>query len=504
MAAGSILDSSYDVIVVGNGPNGICLSYLLSGNWPYVSVEEQHPDDFLQAKLQSPSLRDESLLRMDLESLSEGLEGRSTHPVAVLFDSLLRPDADVGGDLPSCLNWKHSPSKRISHLVIGSGEIGGSWNDYPADVLALSPGPWLGLPGYSFCSWLEDQPGAGEPSDRPTLKNIAEYYQRYVSHCGMSENFLSHTSVVRVGLRREAESPVDSSSHNHFNPSDLAHSLSDGDYANLFLNHKGEEPEASGSAMSIPGDYRFEIEVNRSIDGGGTTSQTLLAKNLVLACGVSGSPAELRIQGEDLSFVHHKFNASFLEHSGPVLIVGSGLSAADAILMALSLGYFVIHVFKRSTARSDLVFNRISHLNYHEYKKIFKLMQGKSNDRSSSRYKSYECCQLTSISKNKVCQVSKLEGGIEAEEKVSAVFVLVGSSADLSFLPHELSEIGLDPQKPVNMKNPAAVDPVTYQVQDTQNLFAVGPLVGDSFVRFGIGGALGVASTLVKRAEKHE
>lgn len=41
-----------DLSLLGNGPSGICLSYLLSGNIPYVRRSFVHPNPLLQRKLE--------------------------------------------------------------------------------------------------------------------------------------------------------------------------------------------------------------------------------------------------------------------------------------------------------------------------------------------------------------------------------------------------------------------------------------------------------------------
>lgn len=64
----------------------------------------------------------------DLEYLCEGLEGRSSNPVAVLFDSLLLPDSDFGLDRVSPLEWRYEPEHAIPHLVLGKGPPGGAWH----------------------------------------------------------------------------------------------------------------------------------------------------------------------------------------------------------------------------------------------------------------------------------------------------------------------------------------------------------------------------------------
>lgn len=58
--------------------------------------------------------------------------------------------------------------------------------------------------------------------------------------------------------------------------------------------------------------------------------------------------------------------------------------------------------------------------------------------------------------------------------------------------------LGEDPTKPVDCKNnPIAVNKYTYQVSKySHNLYALGPLAGDNFVRFIPGGALAITATL--------
>uniref|UniRef100_A0A8B7UZF6 Serine/arginine repetitive matrix protein 2-like n=1 Tax=Castor canadensis TaxID=51338 RepID=A0A8B7UZF6_CASCN len=117
---------SLPVVIIGNGPSGICLSYMLSGYRPYLAPEAIHPNAILHSKLEEA--RHLSIVDQDLEYLSEGLEGRSSNPVAVLFDTLLHPDADFGYDYPSILHWKLEQHHCIPHLVLGKGPPGGAWH----------------------------------------------------------------------------------------------------------------------------------------------------------------------------------------------------------------------------------------------------------------------------------------------------------------------------------------------------------------------------------------
>ena len=61
------------------------------------------------------------------ESIVQGLEGRSTNPVSVLFDALAHPDADLGVEQPSNLEWKFRDDLQVNHVVLGKGQPGGAW-----------------------------------------------------------------------------------------------------------------------------------------------------------------------------------------------------------------------------------------------------------------------------------------------------------------------------------------------------------------------------------------
>ena len=76
-------------------------------------------------------------------------------------------------------------------------------------------------------------------------------------------------------------------------------------------------------------------------------------KKIVLATGSYDKANDLEKPGENLDFVVHSLKAmedKLVEGQDriqqPVVIVGAGLSAADAIIAALNKGFSVIHVFR--------------------------------------------------------------------------------------------------------------------------------------------------------------
>jgi len=59
--------------------------------------------------------------------MSDGLEGRTSNPLALLFDALSNPHADIGVQLPSLLRWEFHPNREIPHVVLGRYDVGGIW-----------------------------------------------------------------------------------------------------------------------------------------------------------------------------------------------------------------------------------------------------------------------------------------------------------------------------------------------------------------------------------------
>ncbi|PFX21994.1 Oxidative stress-induced growth inhibitor 1 [Stylophora pistillata] len=435
-------EDDYEVVVIGNGPSALSLSYLLSGNVPYY-IPHQHPNVILDQKLcEEPG---KSLLDVDLEYLSEGLEGRSLNPVALLFDQLLRPNADLGKDQDSCLKWHYSENRAVKHLVMGSGQPGGSWHHMQGSQLTLSLNNWLELPGCDFQDWLR----AHRSSTVRKPCNLVTNGDCTNCHCRMS-------SIPREGCW-----------------------------------------EIQGVKGTFPNMPEFFV---------------VHAYNVVLATG-NNVPKLLGIPGENLPFVCHKMDQidSYLDelsevaHSmDPCLVVGAGLSAADCVLALRNKGVPVIHVVRRNGNDPKIIYNQLPGVVYPEYYKVGQMIKGEVTTAygKDSSYVAYTKTTLVEIRKDKECILKKADGTL-FKLKVSNVFVLVGAVPDLSFLPDiNKNELGSNPAKKIDSKeNPININPFTYETVLEPGLFAVGPLIGDNFVRFGIGGALGIANHLMREEE---
>uniref|UniRef100_A0A3P8ULT5 Oxidative stress induced growth inhibitor family member 2 n=1 Tax=Cynoglossus semilaevis TaxID=244447 RepID=A0A3P8ULT5_CYNSE len=452
------------VVIIGNGPSGICLSYLLSGYKPYLDTTTVHPNQILYRKLQET--KHLPITEQDLEYLSEGLEGRSRNPVAVLFDTLLHPNADFGYEFPSVLQWRKDKQHHIPHLVLGRSSPGGAWHAMEGSMLTISLGIWMELPGFLmfFSTRCRDT-----TNDRATPEEISSYYQNYVKIKGLQKNFVENTYVTSIQklCRGRSEEVVE-----------LGHSI---------------------------GCVLWEVRGYQQVQNNAHIPFCLFAENVVLATGASDSPIRLGVEGEDLPFVYHSISDLGLAlgrgqldmNSDPVLVVGAGLSAADAVLCACNSNVRVLHVFRKSTEDSDLIFKQLPKTLYPEYHKVYNMMSQAVN------YTSFPDHCVVSFQSDMKCLLQ----GINTLKafKVSMALVLIGTNPDLFFLKGQGQYLGQDPTKPISCKqNPVDIYPYTFECTKEPGLFAMGPLVGDNFVRFLKGGALGITSCLLKRLKKKE
>lgn len=197
-----------DVVIIGNGPSGIVLSLMLDGWTPFLT-SALHPDEFLSARLKGAMAAADAtteyglpLVHTDLLELAQGLDGRTTNPVSLLYDALMRPFADMGMDIEALVKWKRT-SQQIDHVVLGKGPPGGSWHSMDPHILTLSLASWMALPGLPFTTEdtaVQDN-NSGSPSTAPlraSAQQVASYYESYVKHMDLQEYFRSNVIVTQI------------------------------------------------------------------------------------------------------------------------------------------------------------------------------------------------------------------------------------------------------------------------------------------------------------------
>ena len=83
----------------------------------------------------------------------------------------------------------------------------------------------------------------------------------------------------------------------------------------------------------------------------------------------------MNLPGDSLPFVLHSLPEleEYVKHGGltsnsdPVLVVGAGLSAADAILSMQARNLPVVHVFRKAVTDPGLIFSKLPSAVYPEY-----------------------------------------------------------------------------------------------------------------------------------------
>ena len=462
----------------------------------------------------------------DLQYLSEGLEGRSQNPVSLLFDTLYHPSADIGESRPSSLDWKHDPSLKCSHVVIGKERPGGIWHEMLASTITLSLSQWLEFPMFSFSDWRKERDEsstcnrtdslpqhvsattleAGKKSSskdylRASVVEIADYYATYVEKLGLMNSFVSGAVVSEVEKLEKCrdqspEFPLLSPFCSGFDSC----SISDTAHYTRFFPPSEDYGICCQSEELFRDDkcYRWKLTA-KSVSGAVET--VVRCKKLVLACGLN-KPKLLNVPGESQRFVTHSLLAfqdriQDIRATGkPVLVVGGGMSAADAILLTLQHNVPIYHAFYQKANDPSLIFPKLPHEMYGEYHHVWRLMQGAVH---SPLYTALDQHRVVRFLPEGSCEVENVEKSTRRTLPVSMVVIMIGRCADLDFLPDNVkATLTVKPGVEIDSKhNVVDVDPYSHQTVSCPDLYALGPLAGDNFVRFVLGSGLAAAQSLL-------
>lgn len=537
-----------EVAVIGNGPSAICLSYFLSGNWPFYNGKN-HPNEILQWHL-SEIDADLSLVEQDLSFLSEGLEGRSSNPVAVLFDALTSPDADLGADLPSCIDFVKLSGSEIPHAVFGKGAPGGSWNTIESSLLTVSAGSWMELPGTPFNKWREQSNRLSEQGNRVKVGDVSAYYLDYIRNNDLAGNFYSYTKVTSVkkvnpcteivdsetgeeeicpkcetlhsqkshwevrstsyrycaGGRVEEEEHVTKAKYvvlatgSHDDPRKLQ---AEGEDEFPYVMHSFSELEDAISDGSLLPNNKCKRKKSRILQNA-PQSMRKISENVADIEVVAGEGGQL----SGGKTIRRKSSTHLCEQQLPLMVVGAGLTAADAITIARSEGIPVIHVFRCKCNNSSLIFHKLPPALFPEYHQVFSMMTGQADPESGGClqcYTAFQGYEVSSFREGGEVIIKDRETKMEKSIKCGGVLVCAGARPILDFLENEGRHLGGKGGKMIDAaSNPVEIDAISYECTKEPNLFAMGPLVGDNFVRYLRGGALGITNFIWNSSRKSE
>ncbi|EXJ61857.1 hypothetical protein A1O7_02287 [Cladophialophora yegresii CBS 114405] len=465
-----------DTIIVGNGPSALILSYILHGHIPYYDQSSPHPDSVLHERLLRSS---HDLLNIDIDFLTEPFSASrfsySTQalPVNVLLDTLVRPLGETDdGQKKTCVKWQYEPSRAVAHAVLGqTQQPGGQWVDNPVQA------SWdIGTLSYAGMLSL---PGYG----------FDEHYQR------------RHGQPLPIFLRPSRRAVAD---------------------------YLAAYPDQVGISDSI---YNGEQVggVARHGDGFFISSHNIHCRNLVLASGIF---SEL-IAPRPLLRPLLNLKASQSGPTGlPLLVIGSGFSAADVIISSPS-DQKIIHIYKWAPSTSPSPLRGCHQHAYPEYAGVYRRMKlaalssSQSGDKRSrpsrraSEFGSSRHWQSTyeGLPNTEVKDVQIADGGLSAtitlqrsgkpeqpfQRQVSGLAYVVGRRGSLDYLsPDLLGEIIPGVSDAAGVKDSPLISGQTLREKANENLelaahvFVTGSLTGDSLIRFAYGGCAYAAGKIMQ------
>ncbi len=483
MASPRRLPAQVDTVIIGNGPSALLLSFILHGNIPHYNPLKPHPDPILRRKvLQSPKLLD-----IDVDDLTSHFTASplsySTQalPINVLLDTLLRPLADTNpGEYDSCVEWCHDASRQVSHVVLGNtSQPGGQWADNPI------VGSW----GVRALSYAEMLSLPGYSFEQHLKKTWGDKELRFYrpTRREVAEYMAAYPGMVKIA-------------------------------GSIFTNVK------------IDG-------ISRTTNGFLISSHNVRCRRLVLASGVFSNLIPPRPLLKPLFDRLPRPPASKL----PVLVIGSGFSAADVIL-SCPPDRRTIHIFKWNLDRPSPL--QACHPRaYPEYASVYRCMKLAANNalgpqavrsplclrrRKSNPFferdweNVYEGLPNTMIQDVALCgdkATITLQGadGTVFEREISSLEHVIGRRGSLSYLDSTIQSEILAPshQLPTSpgvesAETCSAVSIRTIRSKFNDNLeiapsiFAIGSLTGDSLIRFAVGGCVFAAREIIGRSANND
>ncbi|KAF1950041.1 hypothetical protein CC80DRAFT_483413 [Byssothecium circinans] len=459
-----LLPQYVDTIIIGNGPSALILSYILHGHSPYYIGG--HHDSILDQKLSRNASG--SLLHLTPDFYAHFLSSLrySTQalPVNTLLDTLIRPNADTKINPTSCVEWRYEPDKAVSHLAIGE---------------TVQPGG----------QWAEDTVSASQ--DIGTLS-----YAEQLSLPGYS--FAEHLAKKEKADQCDFVRPT---------RTEVAEYLS-------------AYPRAVGIADAVRTATRAD-DVYRTADGGFFIgSLRIKCKHLVLASGiftVNIPPPPLLAPVAQLD-----------NRDKPLLVIGSGFSAADVII-STPPDRKVIHIYHWAPETRPSPLRGCHHTAYPEYATIYRqmklaaiashktlsarspLLRRKSNPFFTQRdwtsfYEGLPNAEVLDVyipdNKDAVTVTIRLSSGETASYEVGGLAYVVGRRGTLDFLSPALRAevLGITP---TTNTSPSLISGRTLRpkaetsLEVAKNVFIIGSLAGDSLIRHAIGGCVFAAGRIL-------
>ncbi|KAG0258004.1 Oxidative stress-induced growth inhibitor 2, partial [Actinomortierella ambigua] len=329
-------------------------------------------------------------------------------------------------------------SARRDHIVLGRGDIGGIWADMDHDhTQTLSYSESMELPVYSFADFLAEHPGEYDATlERPVRATVSAYYKEYAEKTGISEHIWTNSTVSDVFHLKDLENHCCCYLDPSLTPQEQDDCASDD--ADHWPNSSGPSAQVpcqkcSPFRYAILG-YRQRIfAVDETAIEGAINRQKskqrrrqyflLRCKTLALATGTFDQPRKLPLNIirpkptistipdvpnlplavqpakalsalppvtpmfydtrsidewiTETTLIPRSSDQDSSETMLPIVVVGTGLSAADAILLIRERDPCrpIIHLYRYATASEPSPLKRCHKEVYPEYASIWTLMK---------------------------------------------------------------------------------------------------------------------------------
>lgn len=471
MAVGPI-PAHVDTVIVGNGPSALILSFILHGNIPYYNPSSPHPDPILHKKLSdSPCLLDIDVHDLTAHFAASRLSySTQALPINVLLDTLIRPLADTDPEqYKTCVEWRLEAGRRVPHVVLGNtAQVGGQWADNPVSA-----------------SW---DIGALSYAEMLSLPGHS-FEEHYRNTKGRSiSNFLRPT-------RREV------------------------------AGYLAAYPEEVGIQDSVYTNVDVS-DISKINAGFHIGSHNVACRHLVLASGIFSKLIAPRPSLHPL----HALPRSNSSSDAPLLVVGSGFTAADVII-STPANRRIIHIFKWDPENRPSPLRACHPRAYPEYASVYRRMKlaakqvlgpkgigsplrtRKSNPFFAERNWDtvYEGLPNTyirdvAVSGNTALLSLNTEDGRTLQKAISNMEYVIGRRGSLSYLNNSLAgevlgtlDESMDLLRAISGRTLRSRAKKSLEL--TPDVFAIGSLTGDSLIRFAYGGCVFTAAQIMRRTE---
>ncbi|CAD6588322.1 MAG: hypothetical protein ASARMPREDX12_003231 [Alectoria sarmentosa] len=457
----SPIPTHVDTAIVGNGPSALILSFILHGNIPYYNPSSPHPDPILHKRLsKSPCLLDVDTDDLTAHFTASRLSySTQALPINVLLDTLIRPLADTNPErYETCVEWRLESERKLPHVILGNtAQVGGQWADNPV------PASW----------------------DIEALS-----YAEMLSLPGYS--FEEHFKNTRGGSVPELYRPTRREVAGYLAAYPQEVGILDSVYTNVEV-----------------GDIR---RINTGFHLG---SPNITCRHLVLASGIFSELIPPRPSLRPL----HSLPRSNPLNDAPLLVVGSGFTAADVIISAPA-NRKIIHIFKWDPQNRPSPLQACHPRAYPEYASVYRRMKlaakqalgprcltsplrtRKSNPFFAERdwsniYEGLPNTYIKDVAISGDTAILSLEAGdgTVLQREISSMEYVIGRRGSLSYLSNSLAgevfgtlDETKDPLPAISGRTLRSRAERTLEL--APDVFAIGSLTGDSLIRFAYGGCI--------------